>query len=121
MSSWKPNFSLYPSRISSACGCVMTVAPSSRALSRGLNVPDPVVALSLELVRQLGASRLDDAAVDQHMHELRLDVVQDPLVVRDQEHPEIGAGERVHAFRNDPKRVDVEPRVGLVEDRDLGL
>src|SRR5437667_1219128 len=121
MSSWKPNFSLYPSRMSSVCGCVMAMAPSSRASSRGLNVPDPVVTLGLELVRQLGASRLDDAAVDQHVDELRLDVVQDPLVVRDQEHPEIGAGERVHALRNDPERVDVEPRVGLVEDRDLRL
>src|SRR2546427_1621929 len=106
MSSWKPNFSLYPSRMSSVCCCVMTVAPSSRAPSRGLDVPDPVVALGFELVRQLRASRLDDPAVDQHVDELRLDVVQDPLVVRDQENPEIGAGERVHAFRHDPERVD---------------
>src|SRR6185295_5732790 len=121
MSSWKPNFSLYPSRISSVCCCVMAIAPSSRASSRGLDVSDPVIALGLKLVRQFGASRFDDAAVDQHVDELRLDVVQDPLVVRDQEHPEIGAGERVHAFRNDPERVDVEPRVGLIENRDLGL
>src|SRR4051812_119257 len=118
-SSWKPYFSLYPSRMSSV-GCVVMVSPWPGRLG-GPVLADPVVALLLELQRQLGAARLDDPSVHQHVDEVRLDVIQDPLVVRDQEHPQIRSRQRVHALGHDAERVDVQTRVGLVQNGDLGL
>ena len=39
----------------------------------------------------------------------------------DHERPHFGPDELVHALRDDPQRVDVEPRVGLVENGDPRL
>ena len=50
-----------------------------------------------------------------------LDQVQDALVVGDDQHAHLGAGEVVDALGDDAQGVDVEAGVGLVEDRDLGL
>src|SRR3954447_6260060 len=79
------------------------------------------VAALLELERELGSARTHDAAIHEDVHVVGPDVVEDALVVRDHEHAEIRAGQRVHALRDDPQRVDVEAGVGLVEDRELGL
>src|SRR5689334_6648147 len=43
---------------------------------------DPLVALLLQLLRQLRAARQDDPAVHHHVDPVRRDVVEDPLVVR---------------------------------------
>src|SRR5258706_6122175 len=120
MSSWKPNFSLYPSRISSVSVFSFMVAPYLRALGR-LGVAHPVVPLRFQLVRQLRSARLDDAAVDEHVDEVGLDVIQYPLIVRDQQHAKLGTGEGVHPFRHDAERVDVQAGIGLVQHRDLGF
>ena len=58
---------------------------------------------------------------DEHVDEIRHDVVEQPLVVGDHEHRALGAAQRVHAVRDDAQRVDVEARVGLVEDREPRL
>ncbi len=55
-------------------------------------------------------------------HAIRLDEVQDPLVVGDDQDAHAGlALDLVHGAGDDVERVDVEARVGLVEDCDLGL
>src|ERR1700722_14032791 len=65
-----------------------------RALGRGLHLflvagglgvflADPVVALALEQLDQLGAAILDDPAAEEDVDELGLDVGEDPLVVGD--------------------------------------
>ena len=77
--------------------------------------------LFLELERQLLAAGPDDAAVRQHVDDIGHDVVQQALVVRDDENRAIRAAHRVHAVRDDLQRVDVEPGVGLVEDRQRRL
>ena len=82
---------------------------------------DRTVALLLELECQLAATALDDAALGEDVDDVRLDVVQQPLVVGDQQHAEVRVEHRVDALGDDPQRVDVETRVGLVEDRHLGL
>src|SRR3954447_24501073 len=82
---------------------------------------DELVALVLELVGELGAALADYLAVDQDVHEVRLDVVQDPRVVRDDEEAALVAAHRVDALGDDPERVDVEAGVGLVEHRELRL
>ncbi len=55
------------------------------------------------------------------MHHIRYDVVQKPLVVRDQQHRIVRRAETVHAAGDDLKRVDVQPRIGLVEHCELWL
>src|SRR5207248_9357152 len=56
---------------------------------------DALIALRLELVGQLRASRLHDPPCHHHVNPVGRDVVQDPLVVRDDEHPEPGAAQLV--------------------------
>src|SRR5215211_4408746 len=47
--------------------------------------------------------------------------MQDALVVGDDQHAEIGSRERVDALGDRSQRIDVQTRVGLVEDREAGL
>src|SRR5439155_22783726 len=72
-------------------------------------------------VGELGAALLDDSTVDEHVYEVRRDVVEDSLVVRDHERTHLGADELAYPTRDDAKRVDVEAGVGLVEDGDPRL
>ena len=64
---------------------------------------------------------LHDAALAQHVHEVGHDVFEQPLVVRDHDDRAVGAAHRVDAFGDGLERVDVEARVGLVEDRQRRL
>src|SRR6478672_836016 len=81
-----------------------------------------VVALVLQALGQLSAALLGDAAVDEDVHEVGVDVAQDARVVRDEEHAETRLLlDAIDTLRDDLERVDVEARVGLVEDGDLRL
>src|SRR6185312_7022299 len=81
-----------------------------------------IVALVFKGIRQLGTTTLGDAAVDEDVHEVGLDVAQDARVVGDEQHAEIGVRLRaVHALRHDLESIDVEAGVGLVEDREARL
>ena len=53
------------------------------------------------------------------MHELRLDVVQHALVVGDHQHPHLRGQGGVDALGHVAQRVDVQARIGLVQDRHL--
>ena len=74
------------------------------------------VARLLELERKLRPAGARHAPVGEHMHPVRNDVVQEPLVMGDDEHGAIGTAQRVHALGDDAQGVDVEARIGLVED-----
>jgi hypothetical protein len=50
-----------------------------------------------------------------------LNVIEDALVVRDDQRAHVGTDQAVDAVGDDAQRVDVEARVGLVKDRNLGL
>src|SRR4029077_18401390 len=64
----------------------------------------------------------DNAAGHEHVHEVRLHVPQDPGVVGDQQHPVARLlAEPVDALGDHLERVDVQARVGLVQDRYLGV
>ena len=82
---------------------------------------DGCVALVLEAQGEVLAARGDDAAVRQDVDVVGRDVVEQALVVRDEEHPEVGAELGVDALGDDAQGIDVEARVGLVEDGELGL
>ena len=65
-----------PSNAATSASCrSATAATSARRLL------DPAVALGFQLERELLAAGPDDPAVRQHVHEVRHDVVQQPLVV----------------------------------------
>ena len=57
------------------------------------------------------------------MHNVGREVVEQPLIVRDQQHAQIRTivAHLLDTLRDDPQRIDVEPRVGLVEDGKLGF
>src|SRR5258705_527305 len=76
---------------------------------------DEVVALRLELRGELAPAGAHDAPVDEDVNEVRGDVPQDALVVRDEQDAHIRCAKRLDAARDDLQRIDVEPRVGLVE------
>mmetsp|Transcript_36559 Transcript_36559/g.91349 ORF Transcript_36559/g.91349 Transcript_36559/m.91349 type:complete len:606 (+) Transcript_36559:252-2069(+) len=79
------------------------------------------VAILLELERQLGPATPHDLALGHNVHVVGLDVVEQPLIVRDQ-HDAVGVAlVRVHTLRDRLERVDVQPRVRLVQDCKLGL
>src|SRR3546814_6472317 len=82
-----------------------------------------VCSSDLEALGQLHAAGGDDGAIDQDVHEVGLEVLEEALVVRDGDDAEVGpvAAHLLHAGRHDLQGVDVEAGVGLVEDRDLGL
>src|ERR671937_826778 len=73
------------------------------------------VAGRLEVERQLLVAGLHDAAARKHVHHVRHDVVEQPLVVRDHDEAARGRAQRIDAVGNGLERVDVEAGVGLVE------
>src|SRR5580658_5566110 len=82
---------------------------------------DPVVAPRLELDRERLVAALHDAPVDHDVHVVRDDVAKEPLVVGDEEDPQVRAAQVVDAVGDDAQRVDVEAGVGLVHKREPGL
>src|SRR5919204_6580391 len=95
-----------------------TISVSVCAISGGL--PVFLVSMLLELVGELGSTTLHDTPIDEDVDVVRLDVVQDPLVVRDHEGAHLRAHELTYSGGDDPQGVDVEAGVGLVEDGDAG-
>ncbi len=78
--------------------------------------------MRLELVGELLTTGLGDAAPDEHVHVVGLDVLQDARVVRDEQDAGLAGGaDPVDALGHHPQRVDVEAGVGLVQDGDPGL
>ena len=77
---------------------------------------DPVVAAFFEFEGELFAAGFDDAAVFEDVDDVGLDVVQQALVVGDDEEAAVLAAHGVHAAGDDFEGVDVETRVGFVED-----
>ena len=61
--------------------------------------------------REFGSAGLDDPAVDENVHDIGGEVVEDPLVVGDHEDAEVGAvgahfGQAWHKQRRDPSDVE---------------
>src|SRR5690606_15500057 len=103
---------------SKSAGASAVTMPLRYARSREKSI----VALLLEPLRECGAALLSDLAVDEDVHEVRPDVAQDARVVRDEQHAESGVlPGAVDPLGHDLQGVDVQARVGLVEDRDRGL
>src|SRR5215207_297123 len=94
----------------------VSLRPATWLCPRSAHGIDPAVALVFEFQRQFLAARLYDAAVAEHVHEVRHNVVEQTLVVGDDDDCAVRAPESVDTVRYDAERVDVEPGIGLVED-----
>ncbi len=84
-------------------------------------IAHPGIAVCFEFLRKCRITTFDDAAVGQHVHEVGPDVTQHPLLTRAHEGTPFGRAQAAHAFGNLLQRVDVEPGVGFVEDREAWL
>src|SRR4029079_10504274 len=93
-----------------------------RHVARTHIVAHPALPRALELLDELRAALLDDPPLEHDRDAGRLDHVEDPLVVGDDQHAHVArGGNRVDPVGDGVERVDVEARVRLVEDRDLRL
>src|SRR5215204_809455 len=81
----------------------------------------PVVALVLEIERQLLAAAGHEPPVEHDVDVIRLDVPQYPLVVRDDDRREVRPAQLVDALGYDLQGIDVESGVCLVHDGERGL
>src|SRR3981081_1671691 len=73
------------------------------------------VSRGFELQRQRLGPGLHDAALGEHMHHVRDDIIEQTLVVRDDHEGALGRTQPVDAIGHDLERIDVEPGIGLVE------
>src|SRR5277367_4703041 len=118
-------------RMAARSNAVGRVAETVMSGPRGGRLREADVAVLFEFVGQLRTARFDDPAGDEDMHELRVDVAQNPGVVRNEQNAAphrlagaiipAGFGVAVDALADHPQGIDVQTGIGLVEDRDLGL
>src|SRR5215210_1149177 len=103
--------SLYSSRPSSwmVLSSGISSIPSLALRARAELLAHPLVALILEIQRQLLAAAGHEPTVEHDVDVVRLDVPQNPLIVRDDDRGEFGPAQLVYAPGDDLQRVDVEP------------
>src|SRR5215467_6094259 len=106
----------------SACSALVRVeasvmvAPASSTLE-GLELG---IAALLELDSQLLATGLADLTVGHHVHFIRHDVVEEPLIMGDDEHRPVLRPKLIDARGDDAHGIDVEAGVGLIEHAQAG-
>src|SRR5690606_12873751 len=74
-----------------------------------------LVTLGFKLVCQFRTTALHNATGDHDVNVLRLDVIEQSLVVGDQNHTHTRMHEIVHAFGNNAQGVDIKAGVRLIE------
>src|SRR5262245_21132638 len=102
------------SQPAASCCSAAVLMTATSAISDGLFLVLRVAA-RLDLQRQLLAAGVRDAPAREHMHHVRNDIVEEPLIVRDHHEGALGRAQPVDAVGHDLERVDVEAGVGLVE------
>src|SRR5437870_100183 len=99
-----------------ACSAAVLIGRTSAFMISGrLLFAELGIAAGFELERQLLAAALHDAAAGEHVHHVGHDVVEQPLIVRDDHHGAVRRAQGVDAVGDDPQGVDVEAGIGLVE------
>src|SRR5579883_192820 len=123
-SSWKP---YWYSVFSSGLAVTLMAPPLIVLLScRGgpavtVLADDLLVARLVELKGQLWAAVLDDAATDQDVHEIGLNVVQKALIVRDHQRAQLAVALGVDPVGHDAQGIDIQAGVGFVQDGEARL
>src|SRR5262249_48182977 len=78
---------------------------------------DEVITPPLELDGGRAVAAGGEAAATQHVHVIRHDVLEQPLIVRHQHAGAVRRALRVHTRGDHLESIDVESGVGLIEDR----
>src|SRR5690606_34878794 len=79
----------------------------------------PIVTLFLELYGELLAAFFYDPAIRQNVNEIRLNVIKQALIMRDQNNAVLIGTKFIYAFGNDAQRVDIKPRIRFVQNSEL--
>src|SRR5262245_13459791 len=77
---------------------------------------EPAVTLLFELEGELLSTRTDDSTVGEDVDEVRHDVIEQTLIMRDQQKRAIRAPHGVHTGGDNLQRVDIEARIGFIEN-----
>src|SRR5690625_1998715 len=100
----------------------MVFCISLTCLSRRSSVYVAVIAFGFEAVSQFGAALFCHLAVDEDVHAVGLDVLQDAGVVRDEDYAHIGfALDVVDALGAHAQGVDIQTRVGFIQHGKAGV
>ena len=77
----------------------------------GFSLDDVFVPAAFQGLGELLVTGLDDLASLHDVHEIRLNVVEETLVVRDQDdrHLWLALPQQIHALRHLSQRIDIEP------------
>src|SRR5690606_35865759 len=100
------------------------IAPPFFQKNRGLGINrffKPVVTLFFQLQRQFLSPRTDNAAVIKDVHKVGHDVLQQPLVVGNEHKGIVFITQLVHTPCHDAERIDIQARVGLIKNGQLGF
>src|ERR1700749_2915053 len=81
----------------------------------GSSLACPIVASFLELESEFFSPAPHDSPSHHHMDVIGNDVVQKPLIVRDQQYPKVWSAQRIDSMRDGLQRVDVKAAIGLIE------
>src|SRR5437016_7332029 len=73
-----------------------------------VTVLQPVVTFLFQFESQLFAAFFDNSAGREHVYEVRRDVIEQTLIVRDQNHGLVRIMKFVDAFGHDSQRIDVQ-------------
>src|SRR5665213_2010818 len=84
-------------------------------------VEQPVVAALFKFEGEFLATGSNYPAVCENVHEVGNDVIEEPLIVRDDDCRIVRATQCVHATSHDAECIDVETGIRFVENRELGL
>src|SRR5581483_2091953 len=79
------------------------------------------IAARFQFQRQIFAAALHHAAFRQHMHHIRHDVIEQPLVVGDDDHRSLRRAQAIDAVGDHAQRIDIEAGIGLVQHRQARL
>src|SRR5438552_1786301 len=96
------------------CNHVLLVLSGGNLAGFAFDLP---VTLFFKFQRQLRPARTHNAPVYQDVNEVRDYVVQETLIVGNDDNRTLRTSHCVDAVGHDSERVNVEPRIGFVEDR----
>ena len=82
---------------------------------------NPIVAALLNLGGEFGTCRLHDAPFVEHVDDVGANHLEQSVVVGDDDAAALGGAQLVHTLGHDAHGVDVQTRVGLVEDGERGF
>src|SRR5690606_6734550 len=77
---------------------------------------NPVIAVLFEVLSQFCASRLNNSSTHHYMNIVRIDIVEDPLVMSNYQNTQVGSTECIHAIRYNSQCINIEPGIRFIQN-----